>query len=218
MTALMSSTFPSELDGKATSHEFMKHYGKTYFCHCVTRGQIGCSLSHISVLKDAWDAGYETIWVLEDDIEVLQDPNSISTLIAELDALIGNGNWDVLFTDQHYRRADGRYEIATGATKRPDLNCSPEERYSEKYVTNQVISPNFKKVSARFGTHSMIIRRTGIQKLLNFAIKHQIYLPYDLENYLIDDLHRYSFTFDIVTNMLNSLSDIGAPYYESKVK
>lgn len=30
-------------------------------------------LSHLSVLKDALDSGYETIWVMEDDIHIIQD-------------------------------------------------------------------------------------------------------------------------------------------------
>jgi hypothetical protein len=63
----------------------------------------------------------------------------------------------------------------------------------------------------------MIIRRSGIKKLLEFSINNKIFLPYDLENYLIEDLKRYSFTFDVVTNMLNSLSDIGCPTVE-KIK
>lgn len=215
MTPLMATTYPFEAKGKP-SHEFMSKYGKTYFCHCIAFGTIGCALSHISVLKDAWDSGYETIWVLEDDIEVLMDPNIISDLIDKLDLLVGRGNWDVLFTDQNYRKALGEYLIASGAAKRPDMDCSLHERTSEKYTLNYKISRDFRKVSARFGTHSMIIRRSGIEKLLNFALEHQIFLPYDMDNYLIPDISRYSFSYDIVSNMFNSLSDNGTPSYEKK--
>ena len=167
---------------------------------------IGCALSHISVLKDAYNSGYETIWVLEDDIEVVKDPHLIPKLIDKLDQLVGKYNWDVLFTDRDYRGANG-YIIASGSAERADMDCSLQERYSEKYTTNEPISPDFKKVSARFATHSMIIRRSGIKKLLDFAIAHQIFLPYDLDNYLATGLKRYSFTYDVVSNVIGACSD-----------
>ena len=63
------------LDGNfEPSHETIEVYGQTYFSHCLARGPIGICLSHISVLQDAYTSGYETIWVMEDDIEVIQDP------------------------------------------------------------------------------------------------------------------------------------------------
>jgi len=210
MNPLMATTYPPGAKGKP-SHEFMSHYGKAYLCHCMARGTIGCCLSHISVIKDAWESGYETIWVMEDDIEVLMNPHLITGLLEELDQLVGRENWDVLFTDLNYRTAPGKYLIAKGATKRPDLNMSFEERYSDKYTEDYDISPNFRKVSARFGTHSMIIRRSGIQKLLNYSLEHMIFLPYDMDNYLAPNLSRYCFAFDIVSNMNNAISDNGVP-------
>lgn len=213
MTPLMGTTYPMHMKG-LQSHEFMKDYGKVYFSHCLAKGPMGCYLSHLSILKDAWDSGYNTIWVMEDDIEVVRDPNIISGLIIELDRLT-NGQWDVLFTDQDYRDGVGHYVVASGAPKRPDMDCSFKERYSYKYTVKQDISPNFRRISARFGTHSMIIRRSGIKKLLNFAYAHKIYCPIDLENYLPEGIKRYSFRYDVVTNMLNSLSDNGAPRYNN---
>jgi GR25 family glycosyltransferase involved in LPS biosynthesis len=215
MTPLMATTYPPEAKGKP-SYEFMSTYGKTYFCHCLARGTMGCYLSHVSVLKDAYDSGYETIWVMEDDIEVLQDPRRLSELLETLDQLVGRENWDVLFTDQNYRKNSTEYIVASGATKRPDMDCSLKERTSEKYTCNMQISPDFRKVSARFGTHSMIIRRSGIKKLLDFALRHQIYLPYDMDNYLDPLISRYSVTEDIVSNMLHAISDNGFPNYEKK--
>ncbi len=217
MTPLMATTYPPEAEGQP-SHEFMKEFGKTYFCHCMARGTIGCALSHISVLQDAWESGYETIWVLEDDIIVLQDPNIILYLIDELDQLVGKDNWDVLFTDVDYRSGEGQYVVAYGTAKRPDMDCSYAARYNEKYTIKQQISPNFYKISARFATHSMIIRRSGIRKLLEFACAHMIFLPYDMDNYFRHDLNRYSFAYDVVSNLLGSLSDNGSPGFKDKIE
>ena len=48
----------------APFHEVIQTIGRTYFCHCMARGTIGIALSHLSVLQDALDSGYETIWVM----------------------------------------------------------------------------------------------------------------------------------------------------------
>ena len=213
MTPLMSTTYV-EIDGVIMkNNKFMIDYGTTYYRHSMSLGAIGCALSHISVLQDAFDSGYETIWVMEDDIEVMEDPNRLSDLIDELDNLLGAENWDVLFTDCDYRIGINKYNPAVGACKRPDMDCSITERYSDKYTNTQQISDHFRKMPARFGAHSMIIRRSGIIKLLEFSIARNIYLPYDLENNLPEGINRYGTTFDIVTNLLNSLTDNHAPGY-----
>jgi GR25 family glycosyltransferase involved in LPS biosynthesis len=218
MTPLLATSFVVEDGIKISNPEFMKEYGKTYFCHCMVFGAIGCALSHISVLQDAYDSGYETIWVMEDDIEILDNPHKLSDLIDELDALVGVNHWDVLFTDYDYRTDVGKHLLASGAAKRPDMDCSLQERYSNKYTQTIQINDHFRKIGARFGTTSMIIRRSGIIKLLEFSKTQNIYLPYDLENYLPVGIQRYSLTFDLVTNMLNSLSDIGVPDYLNSFK
>ncbi|MEI8365852.1 MAG: glycosyltransferase family 25 protein [Parachlamydiaceae bacterium] len=208
MTPLLATTFV-EIDGKKIpSYEFMTDSGKTYFGGRLSLGAIGCSLSHISVLQDAYDSGYKTIWVMEDDIEVLEDPHRLSDLIDELDAVVGVEDWDVLFTDVDYRSRNGKYVPALGAGKRPDMDCSREERYSDKYTKSIKINDHFCKIAARFGTTSMIIRRSGIIKLLTFSRDRNIYLPYDMENYLPLKIQRYGLTSDLVTNMLDPISDI----------
>lgn len=209
MTPLMATVYPLEAEG-LISHEFMTDIGKTYFCHCMARGTIGCALSHISVLQDAWDSGYETIWVMEDDIEVVMSPWHFPDLIEKLDLLVGKDNWDVLFTDRDYRTGKDQHLKAYGAAKRPDMDCTQKARYQEQYTMNVQVSPDFSKVSARFGTHSMIIRRCGIKKLLEYSKAHAIFLPYDLDNYLVPGINRYATVCDIVTNMLGALSDNGS--------
>lgn len=60
----------------------------------------------------------------------------------------------------------------------------------------------------------MIIRRSGIKKLLDWSLTHQIFLPYDLENYLPPDINRYSLTYDLVSNLLNASTDNAHPFYD----
>src|ERR1700761_1094667 len=81
-------TFYTQEEGSTPQHEIIQEYGKTYFVHTLSRGAIGCALSHISVLQDAADSNYETIWITEDDIQVLRDPRLIPDYIDKLDQLI----------------------------------------------------------------------------------------------------------------------------------
>jgi GR25 family glycosyltransferase involved in LPS biosynthesis len=212
MKQLFATAYPIEFGGEPL-HEHMSEIGRAYFTHGLSKGAIGCALSHISVLKDAWDSGYETIWVLEDDITSLQDPRILSDLIARLDDVVGKKKWDVLLTDLDYRTADQKYLIASGASERPDMDCSIEARYSPHYTRKIQVSPDFQKISARFATHSMIIRRSGIAKLLQWSLAHHIFLPYDLENYLPPGINRYSLTYDVVSNAINSITDNAQPNY-----
>ncbi len=99
------------LDGNFDpSHEIIQNYGQTYFCHCLSRGAIGIVLSHLSILQHAYDAGFETIWVMEDDIQVMRDPRVLSERIDQLDALVGKTNWDILFTDRDIRDIYGYHK------------------------------------------------------------------------------------------------------------
>jgi len=212
MISLFATTYPLEAMGSC-SNEFMVEGNRTYFAHCFTKGALGICLSHISVLKDAWDSGYETIWVMEDDVVAVSNPQVLSDLIDRLDALVGRENWDVLFTDQDTKGSDGNYVPAQGVAKRPDMNFSLQERFSEKYTVQRRLSADFKLITARFGAYSMILRRSGIGKLLQFALEHKIFLPYDMDNYSAPGLKRYALNYDVVGALIGAPSDNGVAGY-----
>src|SRR5579862_1302134 len=112
------------LDGNfEPSHELILNYGQTYYCHCMARGTIGIALSHISILQDAYDQGYETIWLMEDDIYVLRDPRILPDLINKLDVLVGKDQWDVLFTDRDMLRSDSSYNVCLWAAQIGRASC-----------------------------------------------------------------------------------------------
>lgn len=188
------------------THELMQHHGQTYFVHCMARGTIGIILSHLSVLQDAYDSEYETIWVMEDDIEVKQDPRMVSELIEKLDGLVGQGNWDVLYTDRAFHHSSGSHVLGgnTGHYKRPNFELTKPASRPVK------ISPDFLKIPTRYSTTSMIIRRGGMLKILDFMKTHQIYLPYDLDYHWME-LRVYTTWNDVVTNQAKAISDNGTP-------
>jgi len=189
------------------THGVIECIGQTYFGHCQARGTIGIALSHISILQDAYDSGYETIWVMEDDIEVLEDPRVISEVIVALDKAVGKGHWDILFTDRDIRDKWGRYVPTYYAGIRPDYESM--NPFSQRVEIN----PHFIKVGARSGAHSMILRRSGIKKLLQFFKAHQIFLPYDMDFILPQGIQMFTVTEDIVSNLVSAPSDNGGPNY-----
>ncbi len=195
------------------SHETILNYGQTYFCHCMARGPIGIALSHISILQDAYDSGYETIWIMEDDIDVRRDPRILPDLIDELDAVVGKDNWDILFTDKDMRDANDKYNCCYWAAKRPDYVAFTQ---ANDFYLRKVINDNFWQIGARYGAHSMIVRRCGIKKLLQFFKAHQIFLPYDLDYILPKGIKLFALLDDVVSNLPKAISDNGGANYLNK--
>jgi GR25 family glycosyltransferase involved in LPS biosynthesis len=196
------------------SHEVIENLGQTYFVHTLTCGGVGCALSHLSIIQDAYNSNYQTIWVMEDDIEVVRDPSLLSDLIEELDGLVGPNGWDVLFTDRDFRGPNGEYIPAHGAARRPDISRVPYKDFSFRAK----VSPKFHRISARYGTASMIIRRSGMRKLLQYYKTHQIYLPYDMDLIYANGIQLFCLEEDVVTNLAKAISDLGGPFYLEKTE
>ncbi len=198
------------LDGnKEPQHEIVGIPGKTYFCHCMPMGAIGCVLSHLSVLQDALDSGYETIWIMEDDIEIVQNPHLISELLVELDELVGKDGWDVLFTDPDTKNTEGVHVPCTSYAWRPNYRPLDTARFAQK----RDVGEHFKQIGARYGSYSMILRRSGIKKILNFLKCYQIFLPYDMEYTQPANIRLFATREDVVSTQPRAPSDNGAPNY-----
>jgi GR25 family glycosyltransferase involved in LPS biosynthesis len=208
-SGLMGTFFPEDKEG-APADEIMAVPGRTYFQHTFTRGVIGCALSHLSILNDALKSGYKTIWVMEDDILVLRNPHLISTYIDKLDALVGKNGWDMLFTDQDTisNETGLRVECSTYAP-RPNFTPTNPERFAQKTILNQ----DFRKIGARYGLYSVIIRRSGIKKILDFIKKNNLFLPIDMEFYLPADMRIFTVLDDIVSTQRFAPTDNKMPGY-----
>ena len=211
---LMGTCYLPENNGQPV-HEIMHVPGKTYFSHCMSRGAIGIVLSHLSILQHAYDSNFNTIWVMEDDIEVIQNPHLLSDAIEKLDSLVGKNKWDILFTDQDTKNQKGEYVPCRAYAKKP--NFTP--KHPERFYTVKDISPEFRKIGARYGAYSMIIRRSGMKKILDFIKTYKIFLPYDMEFYLPNNIALYAVTKDIISTQIHALSDNGVPgYLNTKTK
>ncbi len=64
------------------------------------------------------------------------------------------------------------------------------------------------------GAYSMILKRSGIKKILDFYECYGIFLPYDMTYYLPEDIKIISTREDIVSSHPKSLSDNLFPHYK----
>jgi len=202
------TVYRHEPDGtEYISHEIMKQEGIAYYGHCLSRGAIGCLLSHLSILQDAYDSGYKTIWIMEDDIKVVRDPNELSFILTGLNRQVPD--WDILFTDNEIKGGDGKPVPCTVIRPRPLVRMQS----LEYYLYRRPINSDITKIGMRFGSASMIINRSGIEKLLDYFSSYKIYFPYDIEYFLVPGINLYACNRDIVTNIYGGDSDNGAPNY-----
>lgn len=153
---------------------------------------IGCLLSHLSVLHDAYIKGFEIIWVLEDDIKVVGDISLVPDLLAKL--LEFDPDWDIFYTD---------------VPKQAVLFCPPglcTRKRKEKQIETQ--GDLFNLIRWRYGTYSMLISRNGIMKILNYFQSADIYGPIDNDIHCIPGIREYSVQANIVTHAGIFQSDI----------
>lgn len=196
-------------------HEIMHIKDRTYFCHCTSRGAIGIVLSHLSVLNDAYTSGYERVWIMEDDIEILRDPRLICSSIEELDTLVGKDGWDFLYTDQDTRDNNtGQYVPCLGYAPRPDM--TPQN--TDRYVKRTAISSNLMQIGARYGAYSMIVQRSGMKKILDFYKDHNMFLPYDMDLFTPHNVKHFCIIDSIISHKPGSPTDNGEPRYEKNQK
>ena len=206
----VKSTFYPLEENLKPHYEYACREGQNYFCNGMSRGAIGIILSHLSVLQDAYDSGYETIWVMEDDVEVKRDPQIIPLLIDELDQVVGSDNWDILFTDRDTKDRQGNHIFCYGYGER--LNFIPAKTSFEI----KTINSNLRKIVTRYGAYSLIIRRNGIKKILDFYKAYDVFLAYDMDIFLAPGIQLYTVLEDVVTTRINAESDNQVPGYIHK--
>ena len=157
---------------------FQPSYDKFYR----TPGQIGCFLSHMSILEDAFHKNYSTIWILEDDCEISQNlRRDFSKIFEEL--YEKNISWDALFTDtgSRYRHADGtleRYEFDTMCQKFIK-SCSLLKKNQQESLIHTTW------IQRRLGMYSVILSRSGIKKIREYFMTHRLRAAYDVDIHFI---------------------------------
>lgn len=198
-----------ECDGALyRSNQIIKEDEGTYFSIGLSQGAIGIVLSHLSVLQDAYDSGYQVIWVMEDDVEAVGDPWQIPEMIRSLDVL--DPDWDILFTDTDTKDVNGNHVPCRSLATRPNYSAETLDAFLGRFYS---VSADLSRIGMRYGAYSMIVRRSGMEKILNYFKQYGVFLPYDMDFWLVPNLKMYSVNRDIVSHAAGSITDNNLPHY-----
>lgn len=107
-----------------------------------------------------------------------------------------------MFTDKDSKYTDGKIAKRVDYAQRP--NFTPAD--IRRYFVRKKVSPDFIKIGSRVGAYSMIIRRSGMKKILDHIDRYKIFLPYDFE-YTIPAIEAYAVIDDIVSPQFDAISD-----------
>lgn len=163
-------------------------------------GALGCLLSHVSIYKDAYDRGFKTIWIMEDDVDFLGDIREIPNYLKVLSQI--DSSWDIFYTDFDCRNDQGGYFIFNNEKGRPDQQLNPPWYYCLKVLAcNGII-----RTLGRYGTTSMLISRSGLEKLMNYFTHVYTYPPLDHDIHFIPGLKEYIPAKEIATNLRGDAS------------
>ena len=150
-------------------------------------GQIGCFLSHLSVLKNAQEKGFERILVLEDDVRFIASMKELSSYLDQLTAL--DPEWDLLYLDNWSLENRGlKDRFDRPHSKMSDVIKQPKEELS-----------HFFHVFYRHDLHALVISKKGIDKLLNHFCQKPFFLAIDTEMNHIDQIRMYETKQPFVT-------------------
>lgn len=166
-------------------------------------GHFGCLLSHVSVLKDAYERGFEIIWVCEDDIEFIESAKQIPTLLKNLSEI--DPDWDVFYTDIDSKDKQGNYMRSVSSDFRPDRTYPPVEYYTERIQ----LTDDIMRIRQRFGMYSLLISRKGLKKILDYFTHLYLWTAVDIDIHYIPGIRQYSATRDIVSIWYSSPGDTG---------
>lgn len=188
----------SAIDGWSISQEAQQQLAGTYPLRMLP-GEVGCLLSHVSVIKDALGRGFNVAWILEDDIEFIEDPHRMSELLAKLTKI--DSNWDILYTDIDSKNSLGVRVPALDADFRPDRTF----KYSlGHYLKRTPVSDDLMRLGQRYGMYSVLISRKGMSKIYNYYSHVYLWSAIDIDIHYIPTIREYSTTRDIVTIWCNS--------------
>lgn len=164
--------------------------------------QIGCTLSHYNILKEAQKNNYSNVLVLEDDFLFLKDKELLSEEINKAIVELPQ-NWDLFYFGGFFVKG---YDHA------------PAEKFSKNLV----------KVKTCFSTHAIAYSKNCINKILNslklntqYEASSFIKEHYSIDWYLVKEFQEPNHCFapkNLLCVQKESYSDIESQYSDYKEK
>jgi GR25 family glycosyltransferase involved in LPS biosynthesis len=162
-----------------------------------TRGEIGCLLSHLSVIQDAYNRGFKRVWILEDDVRIVEDVQRLPSILRRLTRI--DPNWDIYYTDPN----STCFLYYDEAYLRPELRIPRIAQLQPR----RLIDFDIMTTGLRLGAHSYIISRAGMEKVIHYFTHAPWYMPLDVEIHYIEGIREYSCPYYIVTTGMSIDSD-----------
>jgi hypothetical protein len=179
------------------------------------------ALSHISIIKDALDSGYEHIWIMDSGTTLRTDPNTLCTYLERADKEIPD--WTSIYTDFSERDAEDYLEPIGHFYGRPDVEFLEPDEYLVReeqnndpydYSDDEVdggsdqdssggyqeredglekgkLDDKFTHVGLLKGAHSYILNKKGMKLIMDWYLDHKIFIPYAQEIQIIPGMHPY---------------------------
>ncbi|PCI95857.1 hypothetical protein COB11_00960 [Candidatus Aerophobetes bacterium] len=197
---LKINRFSAVCGWEMTRRNLKKFYRHNLYKSCNARsisfGQIGVFLSHLSIIKHALENNYNRIWILEDDVVFIEDPQVLNSIISRLDEI--DPDWEFLFTDvdSRFMKQDGSiiwYTFELNFGKNFDYSLVTSESF-QPYESEDVVN-----IQHRLGAYSMILSRKGMQAIYAYFMKNCMRYAYDVDMNFCKDKHMYQTNRDIVT-------------------
>jgi GR25 family glycosyltransferase involved in LPS biosynthesis len=186
---LRANRFSAINGWKEITREQIKAIQKPYKAH-LTKGRIGCLLSHLSILKDAENRNFNRILILEDDVNFTCDMKDLSSYLEKLSSL--DPEWDIVFLDD--------WTLAKDLGGRPPED-RPHSKMSQMIKKSKEALPgtHFTRTYYRQGAHAMIVSKNGARKMNEYFAHTPVCLAYDLEFNHIPNITMYETDKDFVS-------------------
>ena len=170
---------------------------------CMNKGRVGCSLSHISIWYNALMRGLSPVWILEDDVNFLDQPQRLTNYLNKLESL--DPEWDVLYTDKDTLDWDSLPVKATTPKFNHPTVITKDGNY---YHQRSSLGEDFERVFLRWGAYSYIVSRKGLKKILDYHFKWGVWTAVDTSIHLVPGLRQYALKKALVTcDRENAISD-----------
>lgn len=200
----------SAIDGNSLSYETQQELAGTYPVR-IFEGALGCLLSHVSIYKDAYEKGFNVIWIMEDDVQINEELSCISNYIENLSRI--DSDWHIFYTDTNTKITDvnsNKFGEYISPLQIEDLDIRPDRIYSNLNACNhrRPLEKGIMQINSRYGMYSYLISRSGIKKLLDYFTHSYVWTHIDRDIHTIENIKQYSTQKDVVTvDIMTGISD-----------
>ena len=167
-----------------------------YFHPCMNKETISRNLDYVSIINDAYKSKYKVVWVMDDTIKIVKDPNCMEGYLVDLQEV--DPRWDILYTDPIEKVDSWPNETDSDMISRPDV----ELNFTKPEIDHEIglhISDKILQVYTRTKSSSFLVSKKGMRKLLSYYHKNHFFIPFSMEMPLIPGIKAYATNEPVVT-------------------